>query len=495
MKLLATSRPLSYLLLALCCGCAAHQKTPIAEDGLPADPMALAAQQLQPKANTPLVQFVTLNPGHFHAYLVQKQQLAGVDTNVYVYAPQGAEIDAHLSAIAQFNSRPNNPTHWQEHTFVGETFQSRWLREKPGNTLVLAGDNSRKADYILQGVQAGYNIHTDKPIAINQAAYDKLAQAVTLAQQKGLILRDIMTERYEITTILQGLLARIPSVYGEQQLGTPSDPAVTKESVHHFCKTVAGKTLRRPAWYYDVTRQGEGIVDVTTHLVDLVQYELFPGERLTPADVKICSASKWATRISQADFQKSTGLKDFPLFLDRYRTPDRGAIDVLANGAFTYTLKGVHAKVSVIWDFEPPEGGGDTHYSCMRGSRASLIIRQGKAERYRPELYVEPAKEVDTSEAERNLQLALRGINLRYPGVSYEKSEKGFRILIPATYHNGHEAHFTQATEQFIRYLRAGQMPQWESDCLLTKYYTLVQAKALADRQPMVKPTSSTTQP
>lgn len=458
-------------------------------DGLPADPMAEAARRLCPLDPPPLVRLVTLDPGHFHAYLVQKRMLEGVSPEVAVYAPQGAELEAHLDAIRQFNSRSDSPTRWNERVFAGETYLERCLREKRGNTLVLAGDNSRKADYILQGVKAGFNIHTDKPIALNQVGYAKLTNAMAIAREKGLILRDIMTERYEITTILQGLLARFPEVYGEQLEGTPEHPAVTKESVHHFCKSVAGKPLRRPAWYYDVTRQGEGIVDVTTHLVDLVQYELFPGAALQPADVHLIHAAKWPTRITRDQYRKSTGLDDFPLALDPVRTPGRDAIDVMANGEFTYTLRGIHAKISVVWDFEPPEGGGDTHYSCLRGSKATLLIRQGKVENYRPELYVLPTGKVPADETRRCLEKALRAINQCYPGVAMKPTPEGYQILIPETYRNGHEAHFAQATEQFIRYLRAGTMPQWESDFMRTKYYTLVQAKALADAAPATRPT------
>ena len=51
-----------------------------------------------------------------------------------------------------------------------------------------------------------------------------------------------------------------------------------KESVHHLFKLVDNKPLTRPVWYLDVNQQGEGIVDVTTHLVDLVQWEAFPDQ-------------------------------------------------------------------------------------------------------------------------------------------------------------------------------------------------------------------------
>jgi hypothetical protein len=48
------------------------------------------------------------------------------------------------------------------------------------------------------------------------------------------------------------------------------------ESVHHLMKHVAGVPNLRPAWFFDVTEQGEGLTDVGTHLVDLVQLTLYP---------------------------------------------------------------------------------------------------------------------------------------------------------------------------------------------------------------------------
>jgi hypothetical protein len=47
---------------------------------------------------------------------------------------------------------------------------------------------------------------------------------------------------------------------------------------------------------------------------------------------------------------------------------------------------------------------------------------------------------------------------------------------VPEEYHNGHEAHFAQVTESFLRYLRAGQLPAWEVPNMITKYATIMQA-------------------
>ncbi len=71
-----------------------------------------------------------------------------------------------------------------------------------------------------------------------------------------------------------------------------------------------------------------------------------------------------------------TQLQSFPDFL-RNDVQANGSLHTYANGEINYRIKGVHAKVSVLWNFEAPEGAGDTHFSVMRGSKANLVIRQG----------------------------------------------------------------------------------------------------------------------
>ena len=260
------------------------------------------------------IQFVTVDPGHFHAALVQNRTYEGVSSHVLVYAPEGNELKSHLSLIEQFNTLAANPTAWKETVYTGADFLGRFTAdaakrpaaENAQKIVVLAGRNNVKPDYYLAGVEAGLNVLSDKPMAITSADYMKLCDAAAIAKEKGLFFGDIMTERNEITTILQRELSRSAGVYGVQDSGTPDDPAVTKVSVHHFCKLVNGKPLRRPGWYYDTKQQGEAIVDVTTHLVDLVQWSLFPEQTLKRSDVKILNARTWNTPISAADYEKSS---------------------------------------------------------------------------------------------------------------------------------------------------------------------------------------------
>ena len=125
-----------------------------------------------------------------------------------------------------------------------------------------------------------------------------------------------MTERFEITSILQKDLANTATVFGNFEVGSPDNPSITKESVHHFFKYVAGSEIKRPGWFFDVEQEGDGIVDVTTHLVDLVQWACYPEKILDyKKDIQMIEASRWPTRLSSDQFNRVTRLKEFPDYL------------------------------------------------------------------------------------------------------------------------------------------------------------------------------------
>src|SRR5690606_42120429 len=94
-----------------------------------------------------------------------------------------------------------------------------------------------------------------KPMAITPADYEKLVRAFEVAEANGVLLYDIMTERFEITSMLQRALSQDRELFDELTRGTPTEPAIVKESVHHFAKTVAGAPLIRPQWFFDVDRK------------------------------------------------------------------------------------------------------------------------------------------------------------------------------------------------------------------------------------------------
>ena len=422
------------------------------------------------------VVLLTLDPGHFHAALVQKTQYPQVSRDVYVYAPSGEDLESHLSKIEAYNQRAENPTDWNEIVYRGEDYLEKMLAEKKGNVMVTAGNNAKKTEYIKRTLDAGINVLADKPMAIDADNFELLKECFAAAEKNGVLLYDIMTERFEISSILQRELSRIPAIYGEQEKGSPEDPAITKESVHHFYKNVSGNALVRPVWFYDVRQQGEGIADVMVHLVDLVQWECFPDEVLDyQKDIEITSARHWCTPVTREQFRASTGQDAFPEFL--LKDVKDGVLEVYANGEINYALKGVQAKVAVTWAFEAPPGGGDTHYSTMRGTKSNLVIRQGAEQGFKPELYIEP------QEALEGLDVAFAPIDAKYPGVALEPCGDCWHVVIPESYRVGHEAHFGQVTEHFLQYLSEGKLPDWEVPNMIAKYYTTTQAWKLAQSE------------
>ncbi len=431
---------------------------------------------------TPLegkVRIMNLDPGHFHAALVQKTMYDGVDPVVHVYAPEGPEVQSYLNSIKDYNSRLEDPTSWIEEVYTGPDFLEKMLEQKPGNVMVVSGNNAKKTEYILETVRAGIHVLADKPMVITPDEFPMLEEAFQVARKNGVLLYDIMTERYEITTMLQKELSQMPDIFGELERGTPENPAITKESVHHFFKYVSGKALVRPPWFFDVEQQGEGIVDVTTHLVDLIQWEAFPGVVLKKEDVEVTSGRRWTTDLSPEMFLKVTGLERYPAYL--LKDTEGDLLKVYSNGEINYTLKGIHAKVSVIWNFQAPEGTGDTHYSVMRGSGCNLVIRQGEEEGYKPLLYIETPDLADPASFGSRLEKGVAKLASTYPGIGLKKLEKGRWLLeIPDHYKVGHEAHFGQVTEKFLEYLGSGHIPEWEVPNMIVKYYTTTRGMKMA---------------
>ena len=426
------------------------------------------------------VQLMTVDPGHFHAALVQKTMYPQVSPEVHVYAPEGPDYLQHLDRIKSYNNRAVNPTSWNEIVYTGTDFFEKMLEDKPGNVVVLSGNNKKKAEYISKSVNAGLNVLADKPMIISPEDFPTLEDAFRVAKEKGVLLYDIMTERYEVTTILQKLLSQKEEIFGKLTAGTKEEPAVSKVSVHHFSKIVSGVQLQRPAWFYDVEQQGEGIVDVTTHLVDLVQWECFPGQILNPSDVNMVAAKRWPTLISKEEFKGSTGLDEFPDFLQK--DIKDGKLNVFSNGEMIYQLKGTWAKVSVTWNFMPPTGGGDTHYSVMHGTKCDLVIKQGAEEKFLPTLYIENLKGMKLNDFTTVLKQAIS--TLPYDSLLIESAGKNaLKINIPKKYRVSHEEHFGQVMAKFLEYMKDGKLPEWEVPGMITKYYTTISALKKAKGQ------------
>jgi predicted dehydrogenase len=451
------------------------------------------------------VRLLTLDPAHFHAALVQKEMYPGVAPTVHVYAPLGTDLIAHLQRIAGFNSRKDNPTSWELEVHAGPEPLERMLRDPSGNVVVLSGRNRRKIDYIEAAVGAGLHVLADKPWILRAEDLPRLEAVLNEVEKRSLVAYDIMTERYEITSILQRELVQDADVFGSPTSGTEQVPGVYMQSVHYLKKLVAGVPLRRPAWFFDVTQQGEGLTDVGTHLVDLVQWALFPNQPIDHrTEVHVEAGQRWPTILSPAQFEAVTGEREFPAALAADVKPTGLAYH--CNTLVQYILRGIRVTLDVRWEYEAAPGAGDTHHAVFRGRRAAVEIRQGEGEAWRPELYVVPSVRGEEAVVFAALERAIARWQSRWPGVSVQRCkrparvslpehtrpescirgpeswrEEEARVTIPDRYRVGHEAHFSEVTRQFLNYLtQPGSLPAWEKPGMLAKYHVTTQGVRLA---------------
>ncbi len=198
---------------------------------------ALSAEQGGAAAD---VRLMTLDPGHFHAALIQKEMYPGVAPRVHVYAPLGWDLLEHLNRVAGFNRRAERPTSWELDVHTSPDYFERMLKERPGNVVVLSGRNAVKMDRILASVKGGLHVLADKPWILKSADLPKVEAALAEADAKKLVAYDIMTERFEVTTMLQRALVNDRAAFGEIVPGTEAEPSVYMESVHHLMKVVSG---------------------------------------------------------------------------------------------------------------------------------------------------------------------------------------------------------------------------------------------------------------
>ncbi len=412
------------------------------------------------------VRLIVLDPGHFHASLVQKDMYASIDPTVSVYAPMGPDVVDYLNRIALFNTRKENPTAWKIDLHAGPDFFERMLKDHPGNVVILTGRNRPKIDRIEASIDAGLNVLADKPWIIASRDLPRLERVLDQAARKKLIAYDIMTERFEITSILQKELVNNAEIFGKLIDGTDQEPAVTARSIHHLMKVVAGVPLRRPAWFFDVNEYGEGLADVGTHVIDLVQWTAFPNDTIDyKKDIHLLTARRWPTVISRPDFERVTGERDFPASLAAHIKD--GKLDYDCNNSVHYTVRGAHVALDILWNWESDTG--DVYEATFRGTKSRIELRQGAAQHFVPELYV--------VSQDPSVFAALK----RFYTVEQHPGEA--RIVIPQNLRVGHEDHFGQVTNRFFEYLKApATLPAWERSNMLVKYFVSTRGVEIAGR-------------
>src|SRR5438067_7066732 len=422
----------------------------------------------------PKPHLVLIDPGHFHAALVQKEMYPGLSPEAYVYAPLGPELIDYLGRIARFNAQSEAPTRWQLQVQAAPDFLARLAQEPPGGIAVIAGRNGVKIERIEAAVAAGLHVLADKPAIIRREDLPRLEAVLTLAEERGLVVHDLMTGRMsEISRAIQAL-RNDPEIFGEPVPGNAAEPGVSLSNAHQLLKTVAGVPNRRPPWYFDITEQGEALADTGTHLVDRVHETLFPGEALDyRRDIRLHSASRWPILISAAQFRDVTGEAAWPDFLTPWIRGD--ALEYFCNGRLHYEIRGIHVELECRWQWQT-EAGDDTHSARYRGNRARLELRQGAQQNYRPQLYVVP--EADIASA---LERRIAALQAELPGIGLDRRDGEWRVVVPDALRRGHEAHFAAFTRRFLSYVEDPDTasPRFQPNPL-AKYHVTTEGVALS---------------
>lgn len=419
-----------------------------------------------------------LNPGHFHAALVLRERHPMLSDDIYLYSKPGPDLDVFLGIAESFNDRKLNPTRWRINVYRGEDCLDKLIEDKKGNIAVLAGRNHTKMKTIDTLNQAGLAVLADKPWVITEAALPFLHS--TMASGRP-FAADIMTERYEIANLLQKEFLAEEDVFGRLRIEDDGSPAVFKECVHHLYKIVNEKPLVRPAWYFDIDVQGEGIVDTTIHLADMVQWMLFPGAPIDyEKDIELIEARRWATQVPLDKFAKITGARQFPAAIAEYVKND--VLDYFCNGELIYRIKGIPVHLREIWYLDEPPGGKDLHRSLIKGTRSDLMIRQLPETGFKSELLVVPRE--NREQVEQAVQQCLSTWSDRYSGLSAVPEKNALLIQIPDNLRTTHEQHFCRVRDAFLEHLDKGTIPPEHCACTVAKYTLLAKARTKALASP-----------
>jgi hypothetical protein len=82
-------------------------------------------------------------------------------------------------------------------------------------------------------------------------------------------------------------------------------------------------------------------------------------------------------------------------------------------------------------------------------------------------------------------QQKIAALQLQYPGTAIVDQGGELRVTVPDKLRIGHEEHFAQVTQRFLRYVRdRSTLPSWERPNMLAKYYVTTEGTALARRSP-----------
>ncbi len=415
--------------------------------------------------------FVQVDPGHFHSALVLKESLDGVSSTIHIYSELDQVLLNHLSLVSGFNQRAENPSNWKLEVHTGPDSLDRLIKEKKGEAVIIAGHNRSKIKTILACLENGFHVLADKPWVIEAVDFPLLEKALKVAQEKNLVVMDVMTERWEVVSMLQRELSNSLEIMGP--FLKTGRPALSLRSSHSLCKKVNGLQLRRPVSFFDIAEQGEGLTDVGIHLVDLSMWLLFPDKGIHKNDIRIKSATRWPTILDLSQFQAATGQEKYPASLDDYVEGD--CLTYFGNNTVDFEIHGLNIHVDTRWDFMAGPDGLDTYSAITRGEKARIELRQNEATNFESEIFVKPVSH-SMEQLQMLLEAKIKDLSQKYEGLGLIRHDGEFQLSIPKKLRTGHESHFGMITRQFLSHLRKeSPIPSWEFANHLSRYFITVE--------------------
>ena len=412
-----------------------------------------------------------LEPGHFHAALTLRVRNRRVDPAIHLYAQPGPERDAFTALVRSFNTRADHPTAWDLHVHDSADPEQSLVEERRGAIVILAGRNQPKLGAIARLHAAGFHVLADKPWLTDSAALPDLERATA----GWPLAMDIMTFRHEAVAGLARRIAATPELFGGFDPNS-DEPAIDIQSVHHLLKVVNGAPLRRPPWYYDTRIQGDGLVDIQSHMTDQAQWLAGDDSGFDyRRDFELENANRWSTPVPLDLFHASTGLDDFPATLGDQ--VEDGALRLACNGEIRYRLRKTSIRQRAEWGQREPEGGGDAHRTTVRGEHATIVARRGPETGYRPALHVAPRTAGRSFDA--HLDEALAAWEREVPGLSRRPARLGHEILIPDALHTPHETHFAMVLDDFLDLIDSNKWPAALAARIRSRYTLLAKAHEL----------------
>jgi hypothetical protein len=410
------------------------------------------------------VRLMVVNPLDSVAQIVTKSMQGNVDTTVHVYRTE---------VLNQANDTSIGHTSiWHTNAQEFEALLSNgW-----SNVALVEGFNSEKTLYGERLVANGIHVIARQPLVIDVKGYERLGNMYRTAAETKAWIYELTPERFDSTVQLLKMLLYAEEWTGGVTKGTLSKPAISITSRKQFAQWSNGQILKRPAWFFDAKRQGDGFVNLVP-MVDVMNWIILPEQDMNYDHVvRLYGAKRWQTFLNRYQYQNLTGDDHYPDFL-RGSMDGANSIAVFSNAELAYTLNGVHIVVKEIWDYDGEEENGSKYDVLVHTERMDLSIKS-YSEEQEGLISIQLANKAEDSAFEESLKTMLH--KSKIADVKLEKINQGLYQITIGSPLVHKETCLALSVQQFLKYWKEGSMPSWESSFQRAKYRLIMEAIQLA---------------